>query len=94
MDKKYESGTEVLIFNYMKDIMDQQELLKGIIVDSETSNNYTEEEEPIKITKYIVLGDDNNIYFGNYGYPTIGTNTFMTMEDYYGTTKKLQKVKY
>ena len=74
-------GTEVLIFKYIPEWGINQDIthfIRGKIITSDVVSY------PFgnTIIEYIVLGEDNNEYFGNYKTPYGGNSFFLTEEDY------------
>ncbi len=84
MDKILKNGTEVLIFNYISGGLyeDMEHYIRGNVIKSEMSDDLSYHGSPWHVINYTVLGEDGNEYFGNYGEHTLGSNYFMTEEDY------------
>ena len=81
MRTKLIDGTEVLIFKYIPEWGINQDIthfIRGKIITSDVASY------PFgnTIIEYIVLGEDNNEYFGNYKTPYGGNSFFLTEEDY------------
>lgn len=85
MEKILENGTEVLIFNYISEWglkQDMEHYIRGTIIKSEMSEDLSYHGSPWNVINYTVLGEDEIEYFGNYRKHTLGSNFFMTEEDY------------
>ena len=85
MNRIIPNGTEVLIFYYNEGLGPNQDVfrfIKGIVESSETIEIPTMHGSPWDEVLYKVLGEDNNIYYGNYGSHITGNYYFRTAEDH------------
>lgn len=85
MDKVLNVGDEVLIFEYIREWgidQDDEHYIRGNVVKSEMSDDLSYHGSPWHVMNYTVLGEDGNLYFGNYEHPILGNSFFMTQEDY------------
>ena len=85
MNKELNIGDEVLIFKYIPEWglhQDYEHFIRGFVVKSENLDDLSYHGSPWYKMNYIVLGEDEKIYFGNYQLPHLGNSFFMTDEDY------------
>ena len=79
------SGTEVLIFKYIREWgpdQDDENYIIGTIQSSRTSDDLSYHGTSWYEQIYEVLGEDGKRYVGSYGRGLIGNSFFMTKEDY------------
>ncbi len=84
MEKAFPKGTEVLIFNHIRDWGENQDnyhYKKGVIEKSVVIQDPSYLSESSIRNFYTVLGEDGKNYFGTYGNGTIGGSFFRTKED-------------
>ncbi len=75
------SGTEVLIFNRIRDIrLDETKFVKGKIIEIKETDFFYH-GSPWTKHKIVVLGEDGRLYIGKYGNAMEGI-FFLTVEDY------------
>ena len=83
-EKVYENGTEVFIFKYVlgRKKQDTKNYIMGTIVSSEESKDVSLCKGPEYVINYLVLGEDQKLYYGNMGKHVLGDYFFMTRELY------------
>lgn len=85
MEKIVPNGTEVLIFNYIKEWgpkQDDDKYITGVVQSSTLSDDLSIHGSSYHVLVYKVLGSNGRIYTGTYGYGLIGKYFFRTKEDY------------
>lgn len=84
------SGTEVLIFKYIREWgpdQDDENYIIGTIQSSKTSDDLSYHGSPWYEQIYEVLGEDGKRYIGTYGRGLIGNSFFRTKEDHISVLK-------
>jgi len=85
------NGTEVLIFNYIREWgpnQDEENYIIGTIQSSKISDDLSYQGNPWYEQIYEVLGQDNKIYRGCYERGIIGNYFFRTKEDHINILKR------
>lgn len=85
MNKIIPSGTEVLIFNYIREWgpnQNEDNFIFGTVIDSKNTDFDSIHGSPWNIQVYIVLGEDGKIYKGTYNTGIASSFYFRTMDDH------------
>lgn len=85
MEGIHNKNEEVLIFNYIREWGPNQNIedyIRGTIISSELSDDLSLHGSPYNVVIYTVLGEDGNLYRGNYDLPLLGNSFFLTEMDY------------
>lgn len=84
------NGTEVLIFNYIREWgpnQDEENYIIGTIQSSKISDDLSYHGSPWYEQIYEVLGQDGKTYIGCYGSGLIGNSYFRTVDDHINVLK-------
>lgn len=84
MNNKITEGMEVLIFRYIPEWgynQDNEHYIIGTVLKKEKYDDVSCHDNSWQKQVYTVLGEDGEVYIGNYGMGLVGNNFFRTRED-------------
>lgn len=84
MNNKITEGMEVLIFRYIPEWgynQDNEHYIIGTVLKKEKYDDVSCHDNSWQKQVYIVLGEDGEVYIGNYGMGLVGNSFFRTRED-------------
>lgn len=84
MNNKITEGMEVLIFRYIPEWgynQDNEHYIIGTVLKKEKYDDVSCHDNSWQKQVYIVLGEDGEVYTGNYGMGLVGNSFFRTRED-------------
>lgn len=85
MNNKITEGMEVLIFRYVPEWgynQDNEHYITGTVLKKEKYDNLSCHDNSWQKQVYTVLGEDGEVYTGNYGMGSVGNSFFRTRKDY------------
>lgn len=85
MKNELNVGDKVLVFEYVRSLginQNYNSFINGEVVKKELSHNLAYHGSPWHVINYTVLGEDGNIYYGNYNEPVLGDSFFLKKEHY------------
>ena len=84
MNNKITEGMEVLIFRYIPEWgynQDNEHYIIGTVLKKEKYDDVSCHDNSWQKQVYTVLGEDGEVYIGNYGMGLVGNSFFRTRED-------------
>ena len=84
MNNKITEGMEVLIFRYIPEWgynQDNENYIIGTVLKKEKQDDVSCHDNSWQKQVYTVLGEDGEVYTGNYGMGLVGNSFFRTRED-------------
>ena len=84
MNNKITEGIEVLIFRYIPEWgynQDNEHYIIGTVLKKEKYDDVSCHDNSWQKQVYTVLGEDGEVYIGNYGMGLVGNSFFRTRED-------------
>ena len=84
MNNKITEGMEVLIFKYIPEWgynQDNEHYIVGTVLKKEKYDDVSCHNNSWQKQVYTVLGEDGEVYTGNYGMGSVGNSFFRTKED-------------
>ena len=84
MNNKITDGMEVLIFRYIPEWgynQDNEHYIIGTVLKKEKYDDVSCHDNSWQKQVYTVLGEDGEVYIGNYGMGLVGNSFFRTRED-------------
>ena len=84
MNNKITQGMEVLIFRYIPEWgynQDNEHYIIGTVLKKEKYDDVSCHDNSWQKQVYTVLGEDGEVYTGNYGMGLVGNSFFRTRED-------------
>lgn len=84
MNNKITEGMEVLIFRYIPEWgynQDNEHHIIGTVLKKEKYDDVSCHDNSWQKQVYTVLGEDGEVYIGNYGMGLVGNSFFRTRED-------------
>ena len=84
MNNKITEGMEVLIFRYIPEWgynQDNEHYIIGTVLKKEKYDDVSCHDNSWQKQVYTVLGEDGEVYTGNYGMGLVGNSFFRTRED-------------